>query len=159
MNARDIAHAIRTTLRIAGIKASVRTLTGRPGGVSVGIPAGGRHFTTAEQEAIRSIAVALGLTFPRGVPIVPTRGDMGGIDIYHLPREVRVQRAPMSFKREFTRHCVVRLLFDPDLPVEQWVVRVAEFRRSLSDRERARLAGNARAMANNLVDTPEEHHR
>lgn len=70
MNATETAKAIREQLKAAGIKAGCRLAPNkRRDCVQVYVPKYGMTFTDDEQRAIRTIAVNLGLTWVRGMPI------------------------------------------------------------------------------------------
>lgn len=84
-NATATAAQIRAALKAAGIKAKCRVTPGASDSVQVNVPTFEARFTDAEQGVIRRIAVDLGLTFVRSLPIPVDQPTMGLGDTYYLP--------------------------------------------------------------------------
>lgn len=84
MNTKDIAASIRASLKAAGIKAGVRMTPGCSQSVQVNVPTFEARFTEEEQRIIRQIAVDLGLTHVRRMPIQVDVPTVGLGDTYYI---------------------------------------------------------------------------
>lgn len=69
MPATDVAKTFRAELKTVGIKARCRVVPGTRNAVQIFVPEYGLRFTDDEQRTIRTMAVNLGLTRVRGLPI------------------------------------------------------------------------------------------
>ena len=80
---KTIAANLRESIKAAGIRARVRVAPGG-GSVQVNAPEYGITFSGEDQAAVRSLAVSLGCTLVRGMPIDVARDtNPNGFEFYH----------------------------------------------------------------------------